>query len=220
LVAGEGWHPGVVGIVASRLAEFHSRPACVVALDGDTGTGSGRSVKGVDLGAAVIAARQAGLLHRGGGHAMAAGFSLARSAVDDFRAFLADRLAAELADRPAVPALYLDGAVTPEAATEELIGLLDKAGPYGAGNPEPRFVLARARLSYVAPAGEKHLRCTVAGERGGKLAAIAFRAFDGGMGAAMMAHDGKSFHLAGRLRLNHWQGRVTPQLQIDDAALA
>lgn len=220
VVGGEGWHPGVVGIVASRLADFHARPACVVALHGETGTGSGRSVKGVDLGAAVLAARQAGLLIRGGGHAMAAGFSLARGGLDAFRSFLAERLADELADRPRVPALYLDGAVTPAAATEDLIGLLDKAGPYGAGNSEPRLALARVRLSYVAQAGENHLRCTLAGEQGGKLAAIAFRAFDGGMGAALMAHDGKSFHVAGRLRLNHWQGRVTPQLQIDDAAPA
>ncbi|MEO5336498.1 MAG: single-stranded-DNA-specific exonuclease RecJ [Magnetospirillum sp. WYHS-4] len=220
VVGGDGWHPGVVGIVASRLAEFHNRPACVVALDGEGGTGSGRSVKGIDLGAAVLAARHAGLLSRGGGHAMAAGFALARTNLGPFRDFLADRLGAGLADRPRMPALYLDGGLTAEAADESLIGLLDQAGPFGAGNPEPRFALARVRLSYVARAGENHLRCTLAGERGGKLAAIAFRAFDGDLGAGLMAHDGAPLHVAGRLRLNRWQGRVAPQLLIDDAAPA
>lgn len=220
VVGGQGWHPGVVGIVASRLAEAHGRPACVVALNGDGGTGSGRSVKGVDLGAAVLAARQAGLLTRGGGHAMAAGFALAAARLPDFRAFLAERLAPELADRPRVPALYLDGGLAPGAASEALIDMLEKAGPFGAGNPEPRFVLPRVRLTYVALAGETHVRCSLVGEGEGKLAAIAFRAMDSELGPALLKHDGAMLHVAGRLRLNHWQGRVSVQLVIDDAAPA
>lgn len=219
LAAGEGWHPGVVGIVASRLKESFNRPACVVALDGDTGTGSGRSVNGVDLGAAILAARQAGLLVKGGGHAMAAGFTVERDKLDALRDFLAERIAKGLEGRPLVPSLYLDGAVTPSGAGLELIEVLERAGPYGPKNPEPRFVLKGVRIGHAQVVGDGHVRCTLLDERNWRLNAIAFRAMDSALGEALLKNDGGSLHVAGRLKANHWQGRVSPQLMIDDAAM-
>ncbi|MCB2101845.1 MAG: single-stranded-DNA-specific exonuclease RecJ, partial [Rhodobacterales bacterium] len=220
LVAGEGWHPGVVGIVASRLKDRFNRPACVVALDGDRGQASGRSVSGVDLGAAVIAARQAGLLEKGGGHAMAAGFTVARDRLPAVRDFLADRLRTAAEGTDLVPRLYLDGGVAPRGATEDLVRTLAQAGPFGAGNPEPRFVLKGVRLTHAAPVGkdQNHLRCTLADDSGGRVDGIAFRCMDGDLGPALLRHDGAPFHVAGKLRLNNWQGRTSVQVMIDDAA--
>jgi len=147
LAAGENWHPGVIGIVAGRLKERYGRPACVVALDGDEGKGSGRSVTGLDLGCAVIAARQQGLLKAGGGHAMAAGFTVARDRLDEFKAFLAERLSAQLSGE-LVPVLELDGAIDAAGASLALVETLKQLGPFGAGNPEPRFA------SFQRPGGE------------------------------------------------------------------
>ena len=218
--AGEGWHPGVIGIVAGRLKDRFHRPACVVSLDGDRGLGSGRSIGGVDLGSAVIAARQAGVLAKGGGHAMAAGFTVARRRLDDLRRFLAERLAARIAEAGIVPTLHVDGALRIGAASVELIAALEQLGPFGTGNPEPRFAIAGARLAYAAAAGADHVRCDLAGEEGGRLKAIAFRSLDTDLGPALLNHDGAPFHVAGRLRLDTWQGRSRAQLFIDDAAPA
>ena len=220
--AAEGWHPGVIGIVASRLKERFNRPAFVVALDGAVATGSGRSVSGVDLGSAVIAARQAGLLVKGGGHAMAAGFTAERERLEDLRAFIAERVGAGLAEAGTVPRLGLDGALTPAAATGELIVALGLLEPFGVGNPEPRFAIASARLAYTKVVGgdQNHLRCVLAGADGARLNAIAFACMDRDLGQALAHHDGAPFHIAGRLRENVWQGRSSPQLLIDDAAPA
>ena len=220
--AAEGWHPGVIGIVASRLKERFNRPAFVVALDGAVATGSGRSVSGVDLGSAVIAARQAGLLVKGGGHAMAAGFTAERERLGDLRAFLAERIGAGIAKAGIVPSLGLDGALTTAAATGELIAALDRLQPFGVGNPEPRFAIPSARLAYAKVVGgdQNHLRCTLAGADGARLAAIAFSCMDRDLGQALARHDGAPFHVAGRLRENVWQGRSSVQLLIDDAAPA
>ncbi len=224
LVAAEGWHPGVIGIVAGRLAERFNRPACVVALDGGKatgqGVGSGRSVSGVDLRAAVIAACQAGILIKGGGHKMACGFTVDSGRLEELRQFLGDRISAHLGDGGIQPRLYLDGAMKPAAATMNLVEDLQQVGPFGSGNPEPRFVIPAARLSYAAVAGENHVRGTLTGEEGGRLAAISFNSLDTPLGQALLKSDGAPLHVAGRLRVNTWKGHSKAQLLIDDAAPA
>ncbi|HJO73325.1 MAG: single-stranded-DNA-specific exonuclease RecJ [Rhodospirillales bacterium] len=220
--AAEGWHPGVIGIVASRLKERFNRPAFVVALEGAVATGSGRSVSGVDLGSVVIAARQAGLVVKAGGHAMAAGFTAPVERLENLRVFIAERVALSLAEVDTVPSLGLDGALQPAAATDELIAALGRLEPFGVGNAEPRFAIPSARLAYTRVVGgdQNHLRCTLAGADGRRLAAIAFSCMDKNLGQALARHDGAPFHIAGRLRENVWQGRSSPQLLIDDAAPA
>ncbi|MBI1208792.1 MAG: single-stranded-DNA-specific exonuclease RecJ [Azospirillum sp.] len=218
LVAGEGWHAGVIGIVAARLKERCHRPVFVVALDGATGKASGRSVKGVDIGAAVIAARQAGLLISGGGHAMAAGFTVARDTLPALREFLAARVAEQSAGVAAEPTLELDGALSVGGATPALVALLARLGPFGAGNPEPRFALADARIVRADVVGASHVRCIVAGSDGGRVKAIAFRALDTDLGRALLNSGRRPLHLAGPLRLDRWNGTETVQLTIDDAA--
>jgi single-stranded-DNA-specific exonuclease len=220
VVAGNGWHPGVVGIVASRLVERFNRPACVVALDGGTGVGSGRSISGVDLGAHVIAARQKGLLLKGGGHKMAAGFTVEAARFDEFSAFLAERVGTEVREAGIRPSLYLDGAMKPGAATLDVADGLQQVGPFGAGNPEPRFVIPAARVAYAAVAGDRHVRGQLTDDQGDRLAAISFNSLDTPLGQALLKSDGAPLHVAGRLRVNSWQGRTTAQLLVDDAAPA
>lgn len=218
---GEGWHPGVVGIVAARLKERYNVPACVVALIGETGTGSGRSITGVDLGAAVLAARQAGLLVKGGGHAMAAGFTVERGKIDAARRFLEERIAARVKEAAIRPTLSFDGALRPDGATTELALHLAQAGPFGSGNPEPRFALPAARIGFAQPAGDAHVRCTISADGPGRpLKAIAFRCLDGELGRALLNTQGGVLHLAGRLRLDTWNGATGVQFMIDDAAPA
>lgn len=224
-VAGEGWHPGVIGIVASRLKERYSRTACVVALEaGPDGTvigkASGRSVRGVDLGAAVIAARQEGLLIAGGGHRMAAGFTVSGPKLDALRSFLTGRIADQLAAAPLVPTLELDGALAVGAATPALVGTLGRLGPFGTGNAEPRFALTDARVVRADVVGANHVRCILQGSDGGRLKAIAFRALDSDLGKALLTGRGTPFHIAGVLRIDRWNGTEGVQLLIDDAAPA
>lgn len=217
---GEGWHPGVIGIVAGRLKERFNRPACVVAVGEDgIGKGSGRSVGGVALGAAVIAARQAGLLVNGGGHAMAAGFTVAADKLGGLRDFLADRIGAEIGAAGLVPQLAIDGALAPAAATGDFLAVLERLAPFGAGNPEPRFALPSARILYAEPVAGQHVRCTIGSATGnGRLKAIAFRCLDNPVGAALLDRTGAALHLAGHLRADHWAGNGAVQLTIDDAA--
>jgi len=219
VAAGDGWHPGVIGIVAGRLKERYGRPACVVAFEGETGKGSGRSVAGLDLGAAVIAARQAGLLSAGGGHAMAAGFTVAKSRLAEFRAFVGERLAAQLAGE-LTPLLELDGALDCAGATVELVETLATLGPFGSGNPEPRFAVIAARVVKADVVGQGHVRCILAGSGGQRLKAIAFRAADNDLGQALLASRGGAFHLAGSLRVDTWGGGASVQLTIEDGAPA
>jgi len=219
LAAGAGWHQGVIGIVAGRLKERYGRPTCVIALDGATGKGSGRSVIGLDLGAAVIAARQSGLLLAGGGHAMAAGFTVAADKVEDLRLFLGERLAAQ-GRGDLVPRLDLDGALEARAASIELIETLAALGPFGAGNPEPVFAVTGARIVRADVVGSGHVRLVLSGTGGGKLKAIAFRAADSEMGMTLLSSAGAPVHLAGTLRIDSWQGTSTPQLLVEDAAIA
>jgi single-stranded-DNA-specific exonuclease len=219
MASGDDWHPGVIGIVAGRLKERYARPACVIAFDGDVGKGSGRSVPGLDLGAAIIAARQAGLLVAGGGHAMAAGFTVTRAHLAAFRAFLAERLAAQLAG-DLVPLLELDGALDCAGASVDLIDTLAQLGPFGSGNSEPRFAITAARIVKADVVGTNHVRCILTGAGGQRLKAIAFRAADTDLGQALLTSQGSSFHLAGSLRADTWNGATNVQLFIEDAALA
>ncbi|PKU23086.1 single-stranded-DNA-specific exonuclease RecJ [Telmatospirillum siberiense] len=214
---GEGWHPGVIGIIAGRLKERYNRPACVIAMDGAEGKGSGRSVPGLDLGSAIIAARQAGLLLKGGGHAMAAGFSVARDRLEDLRRFLAERLTAQMSG-PIRPVLPLDGALDAGGATLDLVETLRRLGPFGSGNAEPRFAIIGARVVAPRVVGMGHVACQVTGRGGGRLKAIAFRAADSDLGHALLANDGTPLHLAGTLRIDNWQGNTNVQLFIEDAA--
>jgi len=218
LVESEGWHVGVIGIVASRLVERYGRPAFVVGIDGDVGKGSGRSVRGVDLGAAVIAARQSGLLINGGGHAMAAGLTVAKDSVTELARFLDERVAPQLGVAPAVRELGVDAALSPAAATPELVEMIERAGPFGAGNALPRFVLPGVRVTFAQTVGEGHVRCTLAGAERGRVEAIAFRAGQTLLGPALMDPARPVLHVAGALRIDRYGGRESVRLHIDDAA--
>ena len=217
--AGEGWHAGVIGIVASRLGRDWRRPAAVAAIDGDIARGSCRSVAGVDIGAAILAARQAGLLVDGGGHPMAGGFTVETARLDDLAAFLRQRIGSAGVDAPGAHDLLLDGAVSARAADVALAGLLDRAGPYGAGNPEPRLAVPSARVVRADIVGAGHVRVILGGD-GGSLQAIAFRSADTAVGAALLAVRPDPLHVAGHLRADEWQGVARAQLVIDDVAPA
>lgn len=219
VAAAEGWHPGVIGIVASRLIERWRRPVAVVALKDGIGKGSARSIPGVDLGAAVIAARQAGLLIDGGGHPMAAGFTVEAAKLERLGAFLGERLAPQVAAAQAETALGLDGAIQVSAATTDLATSLERLGPFGIGNAEPRFAVVGARLQYADVVGEKHVRCTFAGPEGARLKAIAFRSVETAIGKALLQGAGAVFHVAGHLRHDDFRGGKRVQLFVDDLAL-
>ena len=218
LAAGRGWHPGVIGIVASRLRERTNLPALVVALDEGIGKGSGRSVPGVDLGAAVIAARQQGLLEDGGGHPMAAGLTVAEARLPELRAFLDERLARRMAEIDYRPALGIDAVLQPGAAQADLVQQLAALEPYGVGNPEPRFALAECQVLGPQVVGESHVRCTVLGQDGARRKAIAFRALDSALGEVLLRRQGLPLHLAGKLRLDRWAGGDAVQFIIEDVA--
>ncbi len=218
VVAGEGWHPGVIGIVASRLKEAFQRPAIVIGFDNGVGKGSGRSIAGVDLGAAIGAARHMDILQAGGGHAMAAGLTISEDKLDDFRNFLNDRLSSQVEEAVKTASLGLDGVVGVEGASLDLIDKLEMAGPYGAGNPEPRFVLGHAKIVKADIVGENHVRVilTGAGNRG-RISGICFKSLETDLGEALLNHRGSSFHVAGYLRKNTWRGQSSAQILIEDA---
>jgi single-stranded-DNA-specific exonuclease len=218
--AGEGWHPGVVGIVAARLKEATGRPAVVIGLDGDTGKGSARSVPGVDLGAAVQRLAAEGLLEKGGGHRMAAGLTVARAQIEPAMARLAQLLARQGAGNGAPRELHIDGLLMPGAATAALIAEIEKAGPFGQGAAAPRFAFADMAISGARRAGETHLRFSFGDGSGARLDAVAFGAFDGPLGPLLSNPGAARFHLAGRLEINSWGGRNRVQLRLEDAARA
>ena len=220
-IAGEGWHPGVIGIVASRLKERYGLPSCVLTIEDGKATGSGRSITGVDLGACVIAARQVGIITDGGGHKMAAGFSLDHDRLDDFNAFLSERISKQIEEEGIVPTINIDGAVSVEGATMELVEVLQKLAPFGTGNAEPRFAFSNVRIAKSDVVGVNHVRCFLTGLDSKKqLAAIAFNCVDTELGRALLRHKGLPLHIVGRLRENIWQGRSSVQLLIDDVAPA
>jgi single-stranded-DNA-specific exonuclease len=218
--AGEGWHPGVVGIVASRLKEAANRPAIVIGLDGGEGKGSGRSVSGVDLGAAIQRLASEGLLIKGGGHKMAAGLTVARDRLEEAMARLSELLARQGAGEAGPADLRLDGMLMPGAATIELVEQIEAAGPFGAGAPGPRYVFPDCQISYAKQLGGNHLKLRFGDGLGASLEAIAFGAFDGPLGPALTGHGGARFHLAGRLDINTWGGKRSVQLRLEDAAPA
>jgi len=217
--SGEGWHPGVVGIVAARLKEATNRPAVVIGFEGEIGKGSGRSVPGVDLGAAIQRLARDGAIERGGGHRMAAGLTLTRRQLGPAMAALSDLLARQGAAGLGAGELHLDGVLMPGAATPDLVSALEAAGPFGAAAPAPRFAMPDAMIQAAKRVGERHLKLTVGDATGKRLDAIAFGAFDGPIGPALEARRGAPAHLAGRLEINHWGGRQSVQLRLDDAAI-
>ena len=220
LVSGEGWHPGVVGLIAARLKERFGRPAFAVALLGDSGTGSGRSIAGVDLGRAVRQAVAEGLIVKGGGHAMAAGLTVARAKLGQLRAFLEENLRAAVEQARAADHLAIDGALTAGAANAELWALIEHAGPFGAGNPEPVFALPAHTVTYADAVGEAHVRLRLRAGDGATIRGIAFRALNQPLGNALLAARGRPLHVAGSLSLNQWQGEERIELRVLDAAAA
>ncbi|QYZ70496.1 single-stranded-DNA-specific exonuclease RecJ [Neotabrizicola shimadae] len=217
--AAEGWHPGVVGIVASRLKEATNRPAVVIGFDGAVGKGSGRSVTGVDLGAAVHRVAAEGLLVKGGGHRMAAGLTVDRPHLDAAMERLADLLAKQGAGQGGAGELKLDSLLMPGAATPALVEQIEQAGPFGASAPAPRFAFADMAIS-PRRIGETHLRLLASDGQGGQIEAVAWGAFEGALGPALNQPGHRRFHLAGRLELNTWGGRTKVQLRLEDAAEA
>jgi single-stranded-DNA-specific exonuclease len=219
VTASEGWHPGIVGLVAARLKERFGRPAFAIALEpGDSATGSGRSIAGVDLGRAVRQAVADGLLLKGGGHAMAAGVTLRRGALAPFRAFLESALADDVDVARRDNALLIDAAMTASAATPEFHATIANAGPFGAGNPEPIVALPSHAIAYVEQVGQAHVRVRLRSGDGSMLNAIAFRAAGQNLGDALLKNRGQKMHVAGTLALDRWQGQERVQLRIIDVA--
>ncbi len=215
--AGEGWHPGVVGIVAARLKEAFNRPAVVIGLDGEWGKGSARSVSGVDLGAAVHRLAAEGLLERGGGHRMAAGLTVRRDMLEAAMQRLADLLARQGAGTEGPATLHIDGLLSLSALTPALYAEIETAGPFGQGAPAPRFAFADVAVT-ARRVGENHLKATLRDSTGATAGAIAFGATEGPLGMLLTAAPHQRFHVAGRLALSTWGGRSATELRLEDAA--
>lgn len=222
MLAGKGWHPGVIGIVAGRLKEKTGRPAIVIALDaGGVGKGSGRSIPGVDLGAAIIGARDAGLLIAGGGHAMAAGLTVAEHSIEALATWLNDRLRDDVARASGEKALLIDALLSPGGLTPEYVEAIEAAGPYGMGWPGPRVVTGPLRVVKCDIVGKNHIRAIMAGDDGRSFKAMAFRQGETPLGQ-MLLHQGtgRKYWLAGRPRIDDWGGAPKAELHIEDAAFA
>ncbi len=221
VVAGHGWHPGVIGIVASRLKERLGRPAIVIAIQDDgIAKGSGRSITGVDLGAAVLAAADHGLLIAGGGHAMAAGLTVATDRIDALAEFLDDRLAAAVAAATADRSLSIDAALAPRGLNAALVDVLEAGGPYGQGWPAPRVAAGPFAIVDHRIVGENHLRLQLAGADGGRIKAMAWRQGDSDMGAMLQGAGRRPIHIAGRVKRDEWTGGNAVEIELDDAAFA
>ena len=221
LVAGEGWHPGVIGIVAGRIKEKTGKPSLVIALDGQTGKGSGRSITGVDLGAAIIRARSEGMLVAGGGHAMAAGLTVDSDQIERFADWLDSTLEGQVAWATASREMALDLSVAPGGLTPELVNSLEEAGPYGVGWPGPRIAVGPVRLVKCDIVGTDHVRLIAAGDDGKSFKGIAFRAAESEMGQALLhASKGRKLWLAGRVKIDDWGSRPQAELHLEDAAWA
>ncbi|WP_369828416.1 single-stranded-DNA-specific exonuclease RecJ [Erythrobacter sp. SAORIC-644] len=221
LVAGDGWHPGVIGIVAGRIKEKTGKPSLVIALDGQTGKGSGRSITGVDLGAAIIRARSEGMLVAGGGHAMAAGLTVDSDQIERFADWLDSTLEGQVARATESREMALDLSVAPGGLTPELVNSLEEAGPYGVGWPGPRIAVGPVRLVKCDIVGTDHVRLIAAGDDGKSFKGIAFRAAESEMGQALLhASQGRKLWLAGRVKIDDWGSRPQAELHLEDAAWA
>jgi single-stranded-DNA-specific exonuclease len=220
LAANEGWHSGVVGIVAGRLKDRFNKPAFVAGFEGGMGRGSARSIAGIDIGALVRGAHKAGIIDAGGGHAMAAGFSLQTHQLEPFRAYLADKFAHAEDALLSAADLDIEAIVSPAAATASLVEEMALAGPFGAGNPEPIVVTPDVQLTFADIVGKNHVRMRLVGGDGARLDAVAFRSADTPLGKALLGARGRRIHAVGRLRAEEWQGRPRVQLHLEDAAPA
>ena len=221
IVAGDGWHPGVIGIVAGRLKEKLHRPAIVIAIDEDgTGKGSGRSISGVDLGAAILAAKEMGLLVAGGGHAMAAGLTVEKDKIDALGAFLNERLAADVERASGDKALLIDAVLAPRGINPLWCEAIESAGPYGAGWPAPRVATGPVRIVESGIVGTDHVRLIVSGDDGARFKAIAFRSAETELGQALLHARGRKLWLAGRAKRDDWGSRPAAELHLEDAAWA
>ncbi|MCJ8143228.1 single-stranded-DNA-specific exonuclease RecJ [Ancylobacter sp. A5.8] len=218
LSSGQGWHPGVVGLVAARLKEKFGRPAFAIAFTGTTGAGSARSIPGVDVGRAVRGAVERGLLVKGGGHAMAAGLTIERERLGDLRAYLEEVLSSAVDVARAVDELAIDGALSAGGATPELIEMVERAGPYGAGNPQPVFAFPAHRIVFAETGSADQVRVRLRGSDGATLNAVAFRAANAPLGQALLDARGRQMHVAGTLDIDSWQGRSQASLRISDVA--
>jgi single-stranded-DNA-specific exonuclease len=224
VLAGKGWHPGVIGIVAGRIKEKTGKPALVIALDADEaghGKGSGRSISGVDLGSAIIAARAEGLLVAGGGHAMAAGLTIAPDRLEALADWLDARLGRDVTAAMGQQAMLFDLALAPGGLTPELVETLDSAGPFGMGWPGPKLAVGPVRVLKADLVGSDHVRLIVTGNDGARFKAIAFRAAESEMGQALLhASQGRRLWLAGRAKIDDWGARPQAELLLEDAAWA
>ncbi|QDM39851.1 single-stranded-DNA-specific exonuclease RecJ [Altererythrobacter sp. TH136] len=221
VLAGRGWHPGVIGIVAGRIKEKTGKPVVVIALDEDSGKGSGRSIGGIDLGAAIIAARESGLLVAGGGHAMAAGLTVDAEKLGPLADWLDDRLGGAVARAMESGTMPLDLALAPGGLTPELVDALDGAGPFGMGWPSPRIAVGPVRLVRADLVGNDHVRLVASGNDGRSFKAIAFRAAESPLGQALLhGSRGRSLWLAGRPKIDDWGDRLQAELHLEDAAWA
>jgi single-stranded-DNA-specific exonuclease len=221
ITAAEGWHPGVVGLVAARLKEKFNRPAFAIALEpGGVGTGSGRSIVGVDIGRAVRRAVTEGLLVKGGGHAMAAGVTLRKGALAQLRAFLESALADDVKAARRASGLMIDGAVSAAGANADLVAMIERAGPFGSGNPEPTIALPAHTVTYAEDVGQAHVRVRLKSADGASVNAIAFRAAGQKLGVALKENRGRQIHAAGSIALDRWQGEERVQLKLTDIAPA
>ena len=219
VTANRGWHPGVVGLIASRLKDHYQRPAIAIALAANgVGTGSGRSIVGVDLGLAVRTAVSEGILEKGGGHAMAAGLTVAQARLGDLRALLESTLSERVRAADGGHALAIDAALSARGANLPLIEAADKAGPFGAGHPEPVYAFPSHRIDYVDTVGNGHVRLTLAASDGATIKAVAFRGAGSPLGEALLSARGRNLHVAGCLSVDHYQGRRTASLRVIDAA--
>lgn len=219
VVAREGWHPGVIGIVASRLRERYRKPVVVVGLDREAniGRGSGRSQPGVNLGRAVQAAFENGLLLSGGGHAMAAGLTIRPASIPEFRAFLCERFSRDMDDSETVDTLEIDALVSPGAAARAIIDQFVVLEPYGPGNPEPVFAMNAVRVEGAMPLRGGHIRCRLADTAGASVDAVAWRAGETPIGRRLLAGGG-AIDVVGKLKLDHWNGRERVQFEVEDIA--
>lgn len=215
-VAGNDWHQGVIGIVAGKLKERYNLPAFVMSVESDEVKGSARSVPGVDLGALIIAAKEKGVITKGGGHTMAAGFSLEEDKIEEFRQFVGEYVRAQIGHEAITPVIEVDGVLDLAGADQSLMDKLELLEPYGAGNSEPKLVLQRVRVSKARIVGSGHVSCFLSSANGGSMKAMAFRVADTAIGPALLNSNGAVFNVVGVLRRDNWQGRNSLQFIIDD----